>query len=244
MPPTGTPPASVERRGKLALALQEIFTTTARLRAGRQTAQDAESFRAHLKQLVSSAQQDAHTAGYPADDINIALFASIALVDESVLNSRQPMFAGWASRPLQEELFGSHMGGELFYQYLQHALARPDSADLGDLLEVFQLCLLLGFRGRYAASDPGALVAVTNSVDERIRRLRGGYGVFAPAWSPTAAIVAPPRRDPWVRPLAAAAVISLLLAVGLYIGYRSALSAGAADLRALPSASSQSAAAR
>jgi type VI secretion system protein ImpK len=223
--------------GKLALSLQEIFTTTARLRAGRQTAQDAESFRAHLKQLVATAQQDAQAASYPPDDTNIALFAAIALVDESVLNSRQPMFAEWPRRPLQEELFGSHMGGELFYQYLQHALTRPDSDALGDLLEVFQLCLLLGFRGRYAVSDPSTLAQVTNTVDERIRRIRRGYGEFAPSWSPRAALVAPPRRDRWVRPLAMAAVVSVLLAAGLYVGLRGALRNGAAELSAIPSTS-------
>src|SRR5215212_1070378 len=99
-------------RGRLAIALQEILTTTARMRAGRQTAQDAESFRAHVKQLVGAAQQEAAADGYAAEDVNIALFAATALVDESVLNSRQAMFADWARRPLQEELFGSHMGGE------------------------------------------------------------------------------------------------------------------------------------
>jgi type VI secretion system protein ImpK len=225
-------------RGRLAIALQEILTATARLRVGRQTAQDAESFRAHLKQLVGAAQQEAAAAGYAAEDVNIALFATIAFVDESVLNSRQPMFADWARRPMQEELFGSHMGGELFYQYLQHAMARPDGEALGDLLEVFQLCLLLGFRGRHSAGDPAALAALTRSLDERLRRIRGGYGELAPSWSPEAAVVAPPRRDPWLRRLAVAAALSALLAVGLWAGLRIALRAGVEELRATPSTAS------
>src|SRR5687768_8712086 len=230
-----TAAAGTERRGQLALALQEIFTTTARLRAGRQTAENADVFRAHLKQLVAAAQQEAQAAGY-TDDANIALFAVIALVDESVLNSGQPMFAEWPRRPLQEELFGSHMGGELFYQYLEHALTRPDDAALADLLEIFQLCLLLGFRGRYSAGDPSAVASLIATVDERIRRIRGGYGVFAPAWSPAAALVRSRRRDPWVRPMAAVALLSVLLAAGLYAGFRGALSTGAAELRSLPAA--------
>ena len=231
-------------RGRLALALQEIFTTTARLRAGRQTAEDAGSFRAHLSGLVSAAQQEARAAGYADEDVNVALFAAIALVDESVLNSRQPIFADWARRPLQEELFGSHMGGELFFQYLQHAMTRPDGDAVGDLLEVFQLCLLLGFRGRYAAGDAAALAATTKALDERLRRIRGGYGDFAPAWPPDAAVVSPPRRDPWVRRLAVAAALSALLAAGLWVGLRAALRSGSDELRAMPPASAGTSAAR
>ena len=47
------PAEGLYRRGALALALQETLTATVRLRANRQSATDGDSFRAHVKQLLS-----------------------------------------------------------------------------------------------------------------------------------------------------------------------------------------------
>ena len=51
-PPSSHAGAS-SRRGQLALVLQEVLTATVRLRANRQVAADAESFRGHIKQLLN-----------------------------------------------------------------------------------------------------------------------------------------------------------------------------------------------
>src|SRR5512133_320721 len=126
---TGIAPARVDesaRRGRLAIALQEPLTTIARLRANKQVAADAESFRTRIKQVLASAEQEATALGYAGDDVRFALFAVIAFLDETVLNSTQPMFAEWPRRTLQEEVFGVHMAGELFFQYLQQLLERQD----------------------------------------------------------------------------------------------------------------------
>ena len=222
-PDTRAPASVPARRGALALALQETFTAIARLRTNRAAAADAESFRAHVKQLLSTADGDAKRAGYAPEDVNFALFATVAFLDESVLNSSQPMFADWPRRPLQEELFGGHMAGELFYQYLEQLLRRPDSEDVADVLEVFQLCLLLGFRGRYSHTDPTALHRLTTETASKIARIRGPFGRLSPHWKPLDDEEVPSSRDPWLRPLAAASAIGLLLALGLYVGYRASL---------------------
>ena len=223
-PDTRAPATVPARRGALALALQETFTAIARLRTGRAAATDAESFRTHVKSLLATADADAKRAGYAPEDVNLALFATVAFLDESVLNSSQPMFADWPRRPLQEELFGGHMAGELFYQYLEQLLRRADSDDAADVLEVFQLCLLLGFRGRYSHTDPSALHRLTAETGAKISRIRGPLGRLAPHWKPLDDEEVPRSHDPWLRPLAAAAAATLLLALGLYVGYRVSLS--------------------
>jgi type VI secretion system protein ImpK len=203
--------------GRLAGAFQECLTTIVRLRADRQPVADAAAFRAQLLQLLARADADARAAGYDPADVRLAGFAVVALLDESVLNARQPALADWARRPLQEELFGNHMAGEWFYQHVEQLLARPDAAVLADLLEVHQLCLLLGFRGRYGAHDPGAVHAVAARMAERIARLRGTAAVLppgelAPAWRPPDD--ARVTRDPWVPRLALALAATVVLAVG------------------------------
>ena len=141
--PGGSRDASREqghrRHGELALALQEVLTATVRLRANRQVAADAESFRRHIKHVLAASEESARRAGYAGEDVKLALFAVVAFLDESVLNSAQPMFADWPRKPLQEEIFGGHMGGESFFRHLHQLLARQDADDLADVLEVFQL---------------------------------------------------------------------------------------------------------
>lgn len=211
---------AVAIRGELALALQEAFTVAVRLRAGRNVAADAASFRTHIKQLVSAADQRARNAGHDVSNVKLAVYAYIALLDESVLHSAQPMFADWARQPLQEEVFGEHMAGENFFRTLQDLLGRQDSEALADVLEVFLLCLLLGFRGRYGTSDPAALQALIATVQQKVQRTRGGVAAeLTPDWQRPADETVVLGRDPWLRRLAIASGSAFAFALLLFVLY-------------------------
>jgi type VI secretion system protein ImpK len=226
--------ATVEhRRGQLALALQEVFTAAVRLRANRQVAADAASFRVQIKQLLGEADQEARRVGYDGDTVKLAVYALIVFMDESVLNSQQPMFAEWPRKPLQEEVFGGHTGGEVFFQYLKDLLARPDSQDVADLLEVYQLCLLLGFVGRYSARDKGDLHGLTQQAGEKIRRIKGGDADLSPAWAPPADEIVPMVKDPWIRRLGYTAAGLFAFAVVMWIIFDISLNGGVRALRVL-----------
>jgi type VI secretion system protein ImpK len=221
-----TPRAAEEGRhlrGELALLLQEAFTAAARLRANRQVAADANAFRLQIKQLLGTADQAARRTGYDPAQVKLAIYAYIAYLDESVLNSTQPMFASWPRQPLQEEIFGDHMAGQTFFVRLDELLAERDSETLADLLEVFQLCLLLGFRGRYAAGDDGGMRGRIIATQEKIDRIRGGAGPLAPeAGHPTDDVI-PSSRDRWLPVFGATAAGTLVIAVLLYLVYRLSL---------------------
>jgi type VI secretion system protein ImpK len=217
---------SSSRAGHLALVVQELLTATVRLRANRQGPTDAESFRAHLKQLIARADQDARQAGYAQGDVRYALYAVVAFIDESILNSAQPMFRDWPRRPLQDELFGGHVGGEAFFQYLQQLMTRDPSPDLADVLEVYLLCLLLGFQGRYSATNRDELGLWTSRVREQVTRIRGGTPPIAPDWAiPTGEVVLR-TRDPWLRRLVFAGAATLAVALALYVIYLVVLRSG------------------
>src|SRR5215469_12857115 len=147
------PNVNVRRPDNLALIFQEVLTAIERLRGNRQGVTDAEAFRHHMREALKTAANAGLAAGYNSDDVRFATFAVVAFLDESVLNSQNPIFADWLRQPLQEELFGTHIAGEVFFQHLQQLLGRSDSQDLGDVLEVFYLCMLLGFRGKFSAGD-------------------------------------------------------------------------------------------
>ena len=147
----------------------------------------------------------------------MAIYAIIGFLDESVLNSKDPTFADWARRPLQEEMFGGHFAGELFFRNVAELLNRPESTEVADVLELHALCLLLGYRGRFAFGDASEIHSILQRIREKITRIRGTYALLRPAEAPAAP--PPPRRDPWVMRLAIAAILLFLLTALAYAGY-------------------------
>ncbi|MGB6134861.1 MAG: DotU family type IV/VI secretion system protein [Acidobacteriaceae bacterium] len=190
---------SALRSNSLALCFQEVLTAILRVRFQRQQVQDAVSFRAQMRRSLQSAMQDARSSGYSSDTVQMAVFATVAFLDESVLNLQSAAFADWARRPLQEELFGGHLAGEAFFRNLQSLLAAQDSAEVADALELHCLCLQMGYRGRYAFGDTGELHQLLRQARARIERLRGAPRLMPAVPAPE---IPPTRtRDPWTRAL-------------------------------------------
>jgi type VI secretion system protein ImpK len=232
MTPSFVPGSSAARTDNLALVFQEVLTAIVRLRSNRQELSDAESFRFYMREAIKTAIQEARNqGGYNADDIKMATLALVGFLDESVLNLRNPMFADWPRKPLQEELFGIHMAGEIFFRNLEQLMGRADSADLADLLEVHYLCLLLGYGGRYSIGGKGELQAITTATGDRISRIRGV------SYDPFLAVLNEPEvvkvtEDPWVKKFLIAAVACFVLVVLLFVTFKITLGSSAAEVRA------------
>jgi len=219
------------RAENLALSFQEVITAIVRLRSNRQPVTNADVFRAHMRQLLSMADQEARNRGYAVEDVRLASFAVVAFLDESVLNLHNPVFADWPRKPLQEELFGGHVAGEIFFQSLQRLLGRNESDQLADILEVFQLCVLLGYRGKYGAGGQAELKSLMDTVAQKIRRIRKETGALSPDWAPAARIAAPAAVDPWFRPMLIGAASCVVLALLLFGIFSFSLGSGVSDLR-------------
>jgi type VI secretion system protein ImpK len=228
-------PAGSRKPENLAYLFQEILTVVVRIRTSRQPIADAQKFRTDMKAALKRAEKDALTRGYLPADIRPATFAVVAFLDESVLNSTNVAFADWSRMPLQEELYGNQLAGEIFFQNLEKLLARPDSQDLADLLEVHLLCLLLGYKGRYGLSGQEALRPIVDSVAGKIRLIRGPLRGFSPSWALPEAPINLAGPDPWIPRLAWAAAICLALAAISFIGFWWILRSGVAGLNALAS---------
>lgn len=227
----GSSPALDRRGWNLALGFQEVFTAVVRLRYNRQAVSDAETFRAQMRQALRVAEQEARSRGCSAEDVKQVIFAVVAFLDESVLTSRNPVFVNWPRLPLQAELFGHQLAGEIFFQELQKALNRSDSQETADLLEIYYLCLLLGFKGRYAAG--GDLRSVMAATQEKIRRIRGPLGALSPRGAIPADAVRISQTDRVSRWLGRVALITAGVVVVLFILYKFVLMSGASSLSAL-----------
>lgn len=227
----GSSPA-LERRGwNLALGFQEVFTAVVRLRYNRQAVLDAETFRAQMRQALRVAEQEARSRGCSAEDVKQVIFAVVFFLDESVLSSRNPVFGNWPRLPLQAELFRHQVGGEVFFQELQKILNRSDSQETADLLEVYYLCMLLGFKGRYAAG--GDLRSIMAATQEKIRRIRGPIGALSPRGAIPADAVRKVQSDRVSRLLGRGALICAGVVLVLFVLYKFVLMSGASSLSAL-----------
>jgi type VI secretion system protein ImpK len=225
-------PSNLDRRAEnMAFAFQEVLTVGERLRANRQAVSDAESFRYQIREALKMADNEARKRGYNGEDIQLTTFAVVAFLDESILNLRNPIFADWPRRPMQEEMFGHHIAGEIFFQNLEKIMNRDESQETADVLEVYYLCMLLGFAGKYSMHGRGDLQAIMNSVGAKIRRIRQLAPDLSPYWALPKEQLRVSSADPWVKRLMIAAVACFLLAAILFGIYKMNLGSGVSSVQ-------------
>ncbi len=215
MPPTEAPPG-VLRSDTLALLYQNILTGIVRIQGGRQPLTDVDAFRRRMKAALQEAEREAGVAGYGSGEIRDAEFAVVAFLDEAILSSKEPKAEEWRKKPLNIELFGQAVAGDVFFDKLLDIERRRDSAQLADLLEVYLLCLLLGFEGRFAPPLRGEAFRIMERLRGRIETIRGTDYELSPPMEfraePVAAAAAPaPNWWWWVAGSIAAAVLLFFL---------------------------------
>ncbi len=224
---------NARRSENLALAFQEVLTAIVRLRSNRQTVSDASAFRGQIREAIRMAEQEARRAGYSAEDVEDAKFAVVAFLDESILNLRSPVFTDWPRRPLQEEFYGHHIAGEVFFRNLQRLLVRDESQDVADVLEVYHLCMLLGFAGRYSIGGRGELQGITGMVAAKIQRIRQTPSQLSPGWALPGDSIQVTRGDPWLKRAFIAAICCISLAIALFLVYMLLLRSGVGTIRSI-----------
>jgi type VI secretion system protein ImpK len=157
----------------LAFSYQEILTVVARLRSSESGLPDSAVFRAQIRRAVEQSETIAQSLGYSAEDIRLASFAIIALLDETILTSPNPAFAEWAQEPMTLELYGTANASESFFEEMAALMKRTDDSNSTiDLLEVYVLCLALGFRGHYCLGSEEQLRILRDPIVDRIFRAR------------------------------------------------------------------------
>lgn len=85
----------------------------------------------------------------------LAKYALVSWIDEVLLESDWQGKDWWANNVLEVQLFNSRLCNELFYTKAQEASTLPNR----DALEVFYLCVVLGFRGFYRDQQAAELLA-------------------------------------------------------------------------------------
>jgi type VI secretion system protein ImpK len=212
----------------LPLLYQGLFTGILRLQTQRQKLPDSESFRRRTKATLQEIERVAIAGGYDGRDVRDAHFAVIAFLDEVILNSKEAVRTEWAQRTLQQDLFGTTDAGVVFFDKLEQFRSRRDSEQLADVLEVYLLCLLLGFEGRYAGRR-GELQGLIESLRMRVEYMRGPAGQATPVLSATPAPLPASKRTD--RRLVFATLGLVIFTLLLFLFLRSGLVSIAEELR-------------
>lgn len=235
------------RTHSLASCYENALTIILRLWSlQQQSAANSQDFRTNIRAALKAAMEQAKAQGYSSEINQFAFFAVVAFLDENVLKMQNPAFADWAQRPLQEEMFGHNRAGEVFFDHLNLLLVRQDSAETADCLEVYCLCMLLGFKGKYALSasisaytgqteaagnfgrTSGEIHNLIRQARAKIDRIRGSLNFLPNSAPPDVKKTA--SADPWSRRLGITALVMLILVILAFGGFLILLNSGVSQI--------------
>ncbi|MGS1009209.1 DotU family type IV/VI secretion system protein [Achromobacter anxifer] len=217
MPGASLPPRAADFYGSrpaksLLDLLYDGFLMLFLLKSGQEPV-DAASFSARVQQFLADFERSAKKMDIPAEDVYATKYAFCAAVDETVLNSGFSIRDAWMLQPLQLTLFGEQLAGENFYTRLEDL--RAQGAPRLQSLEVFYMCLLLGFQGKYMIEGQEKLGYLTARLGDEITLLRGKRAGFAPHWPLPDKIAHTLKRDV---PLWSIGALFALLGLLAYLG--------------------------
>jgi type VI secretion system protein ImpK len=133
-----------------------------------------------LQRYLSEFDRNAKNLDVTPEDIHLSKFAFCAAVDEIVLKSQFKIRDSWERRPLQLVLFGEQLAGETFFTKLEELRAKGSKHIYA--LEVYHMCLLLGFQGKYMIEGTEKLKYLTARLGDEIANMKGKRAPFAPHW--------------------------------------------------------------
>ena len=204
-------------RNALAEISTEILYLATTIQETEQEAEFDALYNGVLK-LFDEFEVNAKARGFDAVDIADAKYALAAFADETVLRSSWQGKDRWADNPLQLEFFETYVAGEGFFEKLERV--RADAESRADVLEVYALCLLLGFKGKFGVGSGEELRTLKANLQKELARIRpSAPDSLSPHVLPTGDSAASGVQLPrWMMYVCAGTLaVSLLLYLGFFI---------------------------
>ena len=124
---------------------------------------DPSTLKTKVINMFDNFEQNARIAGIDNEKIKQAKFALVAFLDETIISSNWQRKDEWLTEPLQIKLFDTFNAGEEFFTNLHNL--RQRASNNKDVLEVYYLCLTLGFKGMYQLQSPETLRRVVDDLN-------------------------------------------------------------------------------
>lgn len=132
-----------------------------------------------IDSLFKSIESKAKQLNILEDDFLDAKYAVAALVDETVLYSNWQQRTVWLDNPLAVEYFNDALAGEMFFDRVERI--RTDQSKI-KVLEIYYMCLMFGFEGRFKIQGPEELQSYINGIREQLNFK--GVGKLSPHADP------------------------------------------------------------
>ena len=174
--------------------------------------------------LFEQLAQKGREAGIADADVADAKYALVAFIDEQIFRSPWPGRTQWMGRPLQLVYYNENTAGEGFFTRMQQLQNQPQRQHV---LEIYYLCVALGFQGMYAVrGDDAGLAAILERAGAQLSRQLPPTDRIAPHGDPRDSGRNLNRRD---APLITLALVCLALSVVAFVGLKLILSASTSD---------------
>ncbi len=189
--------------------VQEFISMALILRRGRQVT-SVSAFEESVDSFFATLEREARASDYSVEQVKDTQYALCAFLDESVLRAKMPeapvvVKADGAPpsanaaleapaekvnelrrhievSPLQFRHFGVHLAGEGFFDKIE--TLRADVKRNLDVLEVYHLCLALGFEGKFSVGEgKDQLRYLANTLGQDIARYRKTPKALSPDWA-------------------------------------------------------------
>ena len=126
-----------------------LFDLILRLKAG--IVAPSNDLRPQVAGMLNDFEKRAERYRFSSKIVQVSKFALASFVDETVLINNFPMRNEWERNPLQLEYFGEQLAGNKFFEKLDSMLKQIEVTQ--DAVEIYYVCMLLGFKGRYAVYE-------------------------------------------------------------------------------------------
>lgn len=133
-----------------------IFDLILRLKAG--IVQPSNDLRPKCAKLLDEFEKRAERYRFNHKVVRVSKFALASFIDETILTNDFPLKEEWEKYPLQLEYFGEQLAGNKFFGKLEAMLKQMKVT--ADAVEVYYVCMLLGFKGRYAIYEQDKLLEI------------------------------------------------------------------------------------
>ena len=211
----------------LVIAAAPLLQLLGRLR-NTYTQPDPGDLRERAIQQIRAFERAARDAGVPMDQLRPAHYALCASLDDVVQNAPWGSASSWSAHGLVATFHEETKAGERLFVLLDRLKTNP--GNFLPVLELFYLCLSLGFQGQYRLSPrgPAELDRIREDLYAIITRQRQAPDpALAPHWQ---GVAAPYRPARFVVPSWVTGAVALAVIGALFIWFSTSLNAASDEV--------------
>lgn len=157
-----SPEQIIDRKKNISDIASECFILILQLRATTEYG-SADVLKSRVIEMFDKFENNARRIGIDNEKVRLAKFALVAFLDETIISSEWSAKNEWLTEPLQIKLFDTFNAGEEFFTNMSTLRQRTTANK--DILEIYYLCLSLGFKGKYQLQSPENLRRIIDDLN-------------------------------------------------------------------------------